>query len=140
MIVIVDASVAIKWAVDEDGHTDAVALIESGHEFLVPDFLLLEVGNALWKKVRRLEISSEQAVAALGAVSDTLSGLVHSWTLADRALAIGIEIDHPIYDCVYLAAAEEYGAKLVTADARLLRAAAQSSFADRITSLSEASF
>jgi predicted nucleic acid-binding protein len=136
MILIVDSSVAVKWAVDEEGHADAVALIAGGHDFLVPDFLLLEVGNVLWKKFRRGEITSEQATAALAAVGDTLSALVHSWSLADRAFAIAMEIDHPMYDCIYLAAAEEYGAKLVTADERLLRVIAGSPFAELAVRLS----
>lgn len=136
MILIVDASVAVKWAVDEDGHADAIALIAGGHDFLVPDFLLLEVGNVLWKKFRRGEITSEQATSALTAVGDTLSGLVHSWSLADRAFAIAMELDHPLYDCIYLAAAEEYGAKLITADNRLLKAIAGRPFADLAVALS----
>jgi predicted nucleic acid-binding protein len=137
MILIVDASVAIKWAVDEDGHDDAVALIAGGHDFLVPDFLLLEVGNVLWKKVRRGEIGREQATAALAAVSDTLSGLVHSWSLADRAFQIAMQIDHPMYDCIYLAAAEEYDATLVTSDDRLLRVIASGPFASLAVPLAD---
>ncbi|MEO7223241.1 MAG: type II toxin-antitoxin system VapC family toxin [Devosia sp.] len=129
MTLIVDASVAVKWAVEEEGHEDAVALFAAGHEFLVPDFLLIEVGNVLWKKLRRGQVAAEQAHASLKAVGETLSDLVHSWSLAERALEISIELDHPMYDCIYLAAAEEYAATLVTADKRLLKAIAGGPFA-----------
>jgi predicted nucleic acid-binding protein len=40
--------------------------------------------------------------------------------LAGRALAIAESLAHPVYDCFYLALAEQADARLVTADTRLL--------------------
>jgi len=42
------------------------------------------------------------------------------WRLSARAFALAHELDHPVYDCVYLALAEVEDARLVTADRRLL--------------------
>ena len=39
-----------------------------------------------------------------------------------RALAIAAASDHPIYDCIYLAVAEDRQLPLVTADGRFIRA------------------
>jgi predicted nucleic acid-binding protein len=39
----------------------------------------------------------------------------------EAATRIAIELDHPAYDCIYLALAIDNGCKFVTADPRLLR-------------------
>ena len=44
-------------------------------------------------------------------------------TLADEALRIAVAINHPAYDCFYLALARREAAPLVTADKRLAAAA-----------------
>ena len=36
-----------------------------------------------------------------------------------RASTIALELDHPVYDCIYLACTEIEGVPLVTADRRL---------------------
>ena len=43
--------------------------------------------------------------------------------LRGRALAIAVDLNHPIYDCFYLALAEREHAPLISADKRLLAAA-----------------
>ena len=42
-----------------------------------------------------------------------------------KAAALAVQIDHPVYDCVYLACAEAEAAPLVTADERLSRRASE---------------
>jgi predicted nucleic acid-binding protein len=82
--------------------------------------LLLEAANTLWKKHRRREISSSEAARALRILDE--SGLVVFPVppLLARALVLAERLDHPVYDCVYLALAEREQATLVTADERLL--------------------
>ncbi|MBX9826741.1 MAG: type II toxin-antitoxin system VapC family toxin [Xanthobacteraceae bacterium] len=55
--------------------------------------------------------------------------------LNDRALAIGIELRHPVYDCFYLALAEQRHCQLATADERLIARCAGTPFAKLIKPL-----
>ena len=114
---VVDASVAAKWLAPEPDSPLAEALLD--HELIVPDLLFAEVGNILWKKQLRGEMNA--AATQIGArwllqvpvqVHDS-AGL-----LAD-ALALALQLQHPAYDCFYLALARRVDAPLVTADRRL---------------------
>lgn len=119
MSLIVDSSIVVKWVADEPGSDRARALFLSD-ECWAPVLIMAEVGNAMWKKHRAGIITSSQATAALRA----LPGRIRLLTLEDlapRAFEFAAHMDHPIYDCFYLALAERERCPLVTADERLLR-------------------
>jgi predicted nucleic acid-binding protein len=120
-MLVVDASVAIKWVVPEDGEAEdgsdaALGLLERG--LLAPDLLLAEFANVMWKKARRGEIGASQAMEA-SSVLPAIVSLVPAASYIDRALEIAIALDHPVYDCIYLAVAQTHDAPLATADRRL---------------------
>jgi predicted nucleic acid-binding protein len=87
---------------------------------IAPDLIVSEVTNALVTKVRRREILLAQARAAQAAPLGGLDHIFPTAPLADRALEIAAILEHPAYDCFYIALAEHRSAQLVTADARLL--------------------
>jgi predicted nucleic acid-binding protein len=114
---VVDASVALKWLVQEEGSSEAEVLLDL--PLAAPDLLAAEVGNVLLKKARRGELLPDEAVTAarrLGAMGVAL----HSTApLLGAAVEIGLEIGHPVYDCLYLALARELGTQAVTDDRKL---------------------
>lgn len=115
-----DASVAIKWVVAEPGTKEALGLF--GSRLFAPALLQAECANILWKKVRRGELSSTEARIAARLLANFGVEVVSPEPEMARVLELAIALDHPAYDCVYLAAAEKLGAPLVTADERLVRA------------------
>ena len=129
MTVVVDASVACKWFVTEVGSLAAEAMLTGGEVMLAPDLLIAEVANVAWLKVRRGEISSDQARAMVQGLPRLFDRLAPSADLADRALEIAVVLAHPVYDCVYLALAELHRTQVVTADRRLLARLAGSAWA-----------
>jgi predicted nucleic acid-binding protein len=59
-VFVVDASVVLKWFIPEM-HSDAARrLLLATHQYFSPDLLFPEVGNAIWKKVRRGELTAEE--------------------------------------------------------------------------------
>lgn len=123
MKAVVDASVAVKWLFTEDGTVEARQLLAHRIALYAPDFILTETANVIWKKARRREIADAQPYFEELARLGDLITLSPSADLLAHAAAIAIEIDHPVYDCLYLACAEIEGAALVTADRRLHDAA-----------------
>ncbi|MET7247441.1 PIN domain-containing protein [Methylobacterium sp. EM32] len=121
MRLVVDTSVAIKWVSPEVGHQVALDLLDSDAEFLAPDLLFAEFANVLRKKIKAGEASIEQAEAACRQLPGFLSSVIPALLLFERALQISVEINHPVYDCVFLACAEQNGVRLVTADEKMMQ-------------------
>lgn len=117
---VIDASVAIKWVVEEDGTLEALALLRRA-KLRGPDFLLAECANVLWKKVRRHEFTSGEALFAARLLESSEIELVSARPLLHEATRIAVELDHPAYDCLYLALALAHDTTFVTADDRFLR-------------------
>jgi len=119
-MMVVDASVACKWYLDEPDCDAARALVAAKTELIAPDLILAEFANVAWKRLSRGEITKQQATAMVDHVPYVLLDIVPCLALRQRALSIAIALDHPTYDGFYIALATERGLKLVTADIRLL--------------------
>ena len=52
MILVIDASVAAKWFVDEPRRDQARDVLGRGMDLIAPDLILVEVANALRNKTR----------------------------------------------------------------------------------------
>jgi predicted nucleic acid-binding protein len=117
-VVVVDASAALKWILDEDGQEAALSLL--AEDILhAPDFLLVEVANVLWSKVRRRILDRSQADAAYEAIAAVPVAYtsVAELTLPARTLAHALDLS--VYDALYVALAERLRCALATADTRL---------------------
>lgn len=132
---VVDASVALKWFVEEDGSPQAAELLARGEQLIAPDLIIAEACNAAWKAVRAGFMLAEQHDRLAARLPSVLDELVPSASLAARASVIARILDHPVYDCFYLALAEQRVARLVTADRRLLRRLAGTDWTDVVADL-----
>ncbi len=121
MTFIVDASVALKWFLpDEPDAATALAIVADGSALIAPDILIAEVCNGAWRSARLGRIGQDQVKEIAIILPRFFDLLVSAAALAPRAVALAAELDHPVYDCLYVALAEARQAKLITADARLL--------------------
>lgn len=137
MILIVDASVAVKWFFPEPGREAARALEHVDRKLVAPDILLTEVANATWRKHRLGECTRGQATEIARQLPDFFDLLEPSTGLLQHALSIAMVLDHPVYDCFYLACAEKLHSPVLTADRRLTEVAAKSSYADMVHRLGD---
>jgi predicted nucleic acid-binding protein len=133
--IVVDASVAVRWFLDVPGSEKAYRLIEGQDRILAPDLVIAETASALWKAVRFAGLEPATAAEVIAGAGAAFDELVSARTLAARALAIALDLRHPVYDCFYLALAQARGVRLVTADDRLVRVCARTPFAKLVRSL-----
>ena len=116
MTVIVDANIAVKRFVQQQG-TDAARRVQAYRGPLIaPAMLISETTNGLWRHVAIGEISAANAQAAVTG----LAWWFHEHSLAAPALTLAVELNYPCYDCFYLALALSRSAPLVTADKRFI--------------------
>lgn len=128
MIVIVDASVATKWFFAEADDVSARMLLASENILIAPDLIVAEVCNAARKKFQRAESNAQRALEIATGLPRMFRELVPAKSLAPRALEIAMNLQHPVYDCFYLALAEFSDTTVVTADAHLLRITQRAGF------------
>lgn len=122
MTLVIDASVALKWVMDEDGSEEAQLLL-GGEPLVAPDLMLLECANVLALRVRRTLLTPDQAAAKLDALLAAPVREVPSRPHLLRAQALAMELGQSAYDSLYLAVALAEGAVFVTADGRFTMAA-----------------
>jgi predicted nucleic acid-binding protein len=134
---IVDASVVIKWFVIEDLRPEARRLHPTSHRLAAPDFLLLELSNIAWRKARQGTMPADDAGVVVPAIQRSGLRLLQTEPLIDQAFELAREFDHPVYDCLYVAAMDLLGARFVTWDKPLHAKLAGSRFAESVYLLSE---
>jgi predicted nucleic acid-binding protein len=122
---VLDAPVAAKWFVHRRDNDRELALsIRDRHisglcRLILPEFALVEIGNA----IRHSERAGESdGAAALDALRD-LGVEIHplSWDLLRKANALSWAYNIALYDAAYVALAERLGFPLLTADEGLLK-------------------
>ena len=57
---VVDASVAIKWFVEEEHAVAARRVLADGYTLSAPDLVWLACGNILWKKIQHGELTAQE--------------------------------------------------------------------------------
>ncbi len=129
MTLVVDASVALKWFVEEGGTSQAATILARSEWLIAPDLILAEAGNAAWKPVGNGTVHPEQFDHAAARLPVAFDQLVPLAGLSRRAAAIALALDHQVYDRFYLALAEARGAPMVSADQRLIRQVAEKHWA-----------
>lgn len=134
-MIVVDASVAVKWVVEEPGRSEAMRVFDMGKRLIAPDLVFAEVANVLRKKTRRQEITPHHAKDAMIALRDVPMEVVPSLELASSALGLALDLDHSAYDCFYLACSLQIG-PLVTADEVFATKCASAGFGTFVVALS----
>lgn len=139
MILVIDASVAIKWFVEEELNEEAIALTERGYELVAPDLIFAEVANVLRRRVRLGHVVEKQAAISVANLGRAFARMVRSPELIDEAFEKSAILDHSIYDVMYLICAlRQADGILVTADKKFEAKVVASGFGARVLSLEAA--
>lgn len=124
--VVVDTSIAIKWALNEEDSNIALALLnewtDKDMEVIAPSLLAYEATNALYRNIRKGDILFSDAEQGLNEVILKLVEIEPEvdFDIHTRAMELAHQFGLPAaYDAHYLALAEYEDCELWTADTRL---------------------
>lgn len=125
MKIILDTSAALHVALQSEHAAKLMPLLETASEVLSPQFAQVETGNALWKYIRWQAMPLDQALQHWENATGLIDQLLDDATLMPQALGLAAKHEHPVYDMLYIAAALQHGARLLTLDRKLRAIAAQ---------------
>jgi predicted nucleic acid-binding protein len=124
LVIVLDASVAVKWYFPEANSDAAIDILNNGAATLTaPDIFAIEVNAALVRK-GNMDKSQQAGIRLLLADFETKLStqqirLVRpSSSNVLKAANMALSLGHPLKDCLYLALAMEMDCDLVTCDAR----------------------
>jgi len=121
-VLVLDASVVVKWFVDEVHAQEARLLLEASTGYAAPDLIFAEVASTIWKKVKRNSLTHEAAREIVTDLTLIDIDTVPCSDLTREAYALATATDRSVYDAMYLALAIRLNTRLVTADQRLANA------------------
>ena len=123
-MIVVDASVAVKWILPERGSEAAKRLRDPGEMLVGPALIRVEVAAAIARKSRFGEIDRRDAAAAaelwFQAIRDGVIALLPDELDLPGGFRLALDLRHPVQDCLYLAVAERLRAELFTADEKFV--------------------
>lgn len=122
-MIVVDASLAVKWFLPEVGADVAALVLLSDDVIVGPDMLAVEVHATLVRGANMVKENRQVAESAITRFQDMIEAndvqLMRSTPRQiERSANLAIELGHPLKDCIYLAQAMELDCELVTCDAR----------------------
>lgn len=119
---VVDASIAVKWYVPEIHSVEAERLLDTSHDLHVPDLIIPEFGNIIWKKIGRGELTVQQGRKIIDAFIEVPFSKYPASPLLKPALEGAARSGQTVYDWMYLALAVALDCAMVTADDKFYQA------------------
>ncbi|MGQ0541683.1 MAG: type II toxin-antitoxin system VapC family toxin [Blastocatellia bacterium] len=118
MMVVTDASIVVKWYIEEENTTNAETLLNGSHDLNAPELILPEFGSNIWKKVKRNELLENEGTRIIDAFNKQ-NIRIHSHRGLPKAAFTGAEMSgQTVYDWTYLALAVSLSCPFVTADSK----------------------
>lgn len=122
---VLDSCVALKWVLPEADSPKAIQLCSEfqrqAHELIAPDVFAVECAHSIARSERRGLFRPPEGSKRLADVLRSLPQLYPTLPLLSRGFAIASAAQIGVYDCLYVALAEQENCELVTADERLVR-------------------
>lgn len=116
---VLDASAAVRLTLGDAAACGLAESIRTASLVLAPELMLTEVANTLWKLQRADQLAGLNPQQLLLDARELVDRVEPDRHLQAEALALACHLNHPVYDCLYLALARREAATLVSADRRL---------------------
>lgn len=116
---VLDASAAVRLILADPAAADLAERVGGAALVLAPELMLTELANTLWKHRRAERLNDLDPQELLAEARELVDRLEPDRHLQAEALALACHLNHPVYDCLYLALARREAASLISSDRRL---------------------
>lgn len=116
---VLDASAAVRLILADPAAADLAERVGGAALVLAPELMLTELANTLWKLRRADRLNDLDPQELLAEARELVDRLEPDRHLQAEALALACHLNHPVYDCLYLALARREAASLISSDRRL---------------------
>ena len=116
---VLDASAAVRLILADPAAADLAERVGGAALVLAPELMLSELANTLWKLRRADRLNDLDPQELLAEARELVDRLEPDRHLQAEALALACHLNHPVYDCLYLALARREAASLISSDRRL---------------------
>jgi predicted nucleic acid-binding protein len=116
---VLDASAAVRLILADPAAADLAERVGGAALVLALELMLSELANTLWKLQRADRLNDLDPQELLAEARELVDRLEPDRHLQAEALALACHLNHPVYDCLYLALARREAASLISSDRRL---------------------
>ena len=119
MIVVLDASAAIKIVFPQTSTKQFSQIITNADWVITPDIFISEVTNVFWKYHQFEDLPLDITEDILNKTVKLIDDVIEAGDLYQEAFSFSCQSKHPVYDSMYLICARRYNATLVSVDKKL---------------------
>lgn len=120
MRLVLDTSAAASIVLQAPQANQLMALLEQADRVIAPGLMHSELGNTLWKAVRFAGLDIAQAMTHYEHAIALVDEFIADETLMRLAIRNAVRYAHPVYDMVFVAAAQQHGCSLLSVDRKLI--------------------
>ena len=119
MIVVLDASAAIKIVYHRASTKKFSETITKADWVIAPDIFISEVTNVFWKYHQFEDLPLDITEELLNKTIRLIDDVIDAGDLYQEAFSFSCQTSHPVYDSMYLICARRHNAILVSVDNKL---------------------
>jgi len=119
MIVVLDASAAIKIIIQQDSTKALIDYLKKADWVIAPDIYVSEATNVFWKYHHFENLPLDTCENALSKTIALIDDFISTRDMHREAFSLSCQIQHPVYDSMYLVCARRHDGIIVSADKKL---------------------
>ena len=120
MRLVLDTSAAANIVLQTAQAPALMAILERADRVIAPSLMHSELGNTLWKAVRFSGLGVDEAMNHFEDAIALVDEFILDETLMRLAIRNAVLHAHPVYDMVFVAAAQQHGCSLLSVDRKLV--------------------
>lgn len=120
MRLVLDTSAVVNIVLRTAQAPALMSILEQADRVIAPSLLHSELGNTLWKAVRFAGLDTAQAMNHYEDAIALVDEFILDETVMRLAIRNAVQHAHPVYDMVFVAAAQQHGCSLLSVDRKLV--------------------